>query len=219
MLFKKTKDTKYLQKSADEIEIAVKLRPNHALYYHSLGAVYSNANQYRRSIRNLIKAISLDSNVLDSYNGLGMDYYLLGETEKAAEVWRHAVSKWPTDQFLLYNLAGAYFKAIKPDSAIYYVKISFALDKSDKNRYEIYFLLNKWGGYYIQQKLYDYSISTLKLAIEIEPGRYAAYENLMNYYIMIENNPVIAAYYAKKLNERGRKLDEKVFKFLELYLN
>ncbi len=218
-MYKSTKNTKYLDSAEEQINDAIKLRPNHSLYYQSLGAVYSNHKKYELAIRSLKKAISHDSNVNDSYNGLAMCYYYLGMEKNAIGVWRKAISKWNEDQDIMYNLADVYFKIGNIDSAFYFSNIALKYDNSEKNKYEFYYMFNKWGGYYVQSKQNDKAVEIFQRALNVSPQRSTAYENLMNFYLIIEHKLDSASYYAKKIIEHGGKISDDKKKVFEKFMN
>lgn len=217
-MYKATKNKLYLDSAAEQINYAIKLRPNHALYYQSLGAVYSNNKKYALSVRALKKAIALDSTVNDSYNGLAMCYYYLGKEREAIGVWRKAIGKWNTDQDIMYNLADVYFKTGILDSAYYFSNTALEKDNSEKNKYEFYYMYNKWAGFYVQNKQYDKALEVFGNAIGISPQRATTYENLMNYYLIIEHNLDSAAFYAKKVLAHGKKISDDKMKILQSFI-
>ncbi|MFC2131084.1 glycosyltransferase family 39 protein [Bacteroidota bacterium] len=217
-LFKMTNDKEYLHKAAGEFKKAIELRPHYSLYYRSLAAVYSNSNQHELAIKYITKALELDSAVNDGYNVLGKSYYFLEKKEQAIWALLKALAHSPEDQNIIFNLSGIYFDIMKPDSAIFYAKKSYKLNPDYKNQYEIYTLYNKWGGYYIQKGFNNTGLMILKEAVQLAPNRYAAYENLMNYYLLINQKPDSAAYFALKLIDRGRPISREKMEFLKPYL-
>ncbi|MFH1050875.1 MAG: hypothetical protein V1779_08110 [bacterium] len=217
-LFKKTNNIQYLYKAESYIKTAMSLRPGHASYYRSLAAVYTNMSRHDMALPLLEKSLDLDSNRMDTYNGLGYTYYYLGRFGDEVNILSRALKKWPDNQDIIYNLAVAYFAMYNSDSALSLVRYSFNLDKGEKNLYELYHLMNNWGGTFIQNKYYGQGVSVLRIAAEIEPKRYAAYENLMNYYLLVYNRPDSAAFFAKKLIERGRKIAPNKLEFLKPYM-
>jgi|GEM_PF-664677 len=216
--YKKTYQREDLIKAETFMIAAMNLRPNYAMYHRSLAAVYSYMSKHELALALLEKALALDSNQMDTYNGLGYTYYYLGRFQDEANVLSIALKKWPKNQNIIFNLAVAHFALYNSDSALKMVRYSYNLDHGDKNSYDLYFLMNDWGGTYIQKKYYDQGVGILKYAAQIEPNRYAAYENLMNYYLIIYNRPDSAAYFAKKLIERGRQIEQKKLDFLKPFL-
>jgi tetratricopeptide (TPR) repeat protein len=217
-LYKKTNKPEYLLKAEKFLKAAMELRPNYAMYYRSMAAVYTYMSRHEIALSLLEKALALDSNQMDTYNGLGYTYYYLNRFDDEVKVLTVALKKWPDNQNIIYNLAVAYFALYNSDSALSLVKYSYKLDKSEKNAYELYYLLNEWGGTFIQNKYYEQGVAVLRYAADFEPKRYAAYENLMNYYLIVYNRPDSAAYFAKKLIERGRQIDKEKLEFLKPYM-
>lgn len=217
-LYKKTNQPEYLLKAEKFLKAAMELRPNYAMYYRSMAAVYTYMSKHEIALSLLEKSLALDSNQMDTYNGLGYTYYYLKRFDDEVKVLTAALKKWPENQNIIYNLAVAYFALYNSDSALSLVKYSYKLDKSEKNKYELYYLLNEWGGTFIQNKYYEQGVGVLRYATDFEPKRYAAYENLMNYYLIVYNRPDSAAYFAKKLIERRRPIDKKKLEFLKPYM-
>ncbi len=217
-LFNKTHNKEYLYKAETYIKAAINLRPDYASYYRTLAAVYTSLSRHDMAVVHLEKSFSMDSNNMDTYSGLGYSYYYLGRYEDEVNILSIAMKKWPNNQDIIYNLAVAYFALFNSDSALSLVKYSYSLDRSAKNLYELYHLMNQWGGNFIQNKYYEQGVGVLRVAAEMEPRRFAAYENLMNYYLMVNNKPDSAAYFAKKLIKRGRDISPEKLKFLKPYL-
>ncbi len=213
--YKGLKGQKYKRKATEEVEKAIELRTDKPLYYKTLGAIYSSRKMYDSAIKYIKISLKLDSTLVDSYNGLAFNYYDQKQYKKAIGIWKKAVSIKPDHSDVLYNITCAYLIIGKADSAKIYANKTIEADKSEKNVKSISFLLNEWGGKYIQQGRSEIGADLLKQSIQLYPKSYAPYENLMNYYYMIKPNPDSASYYARKLAKFNRKINPKIIQFIK----
>jgi len=76
-----------LKKAAELYEELVLLDPSNNLYFESLNRIYVQLKNYSASINLLESAISQKPKDVNLYGLLGSTYYLMGNEEKAVEVW------------------------------------------------------------------------------------------------------------------------------------
>lgn len=92
------------------LERALALDPNAAWAWHRLGWVENYCERPREAMRHFERALRLsplDPMNFNNYVGLGSSYELLGEYDKAAEMYRRGLQERPNARWLYRHLAGA----------------------------------------------------------------------------------------------------------------
>ncbi len=97
-----------LPKAEEAINRALKLDPNLAEAYASLGLLYSNRHKGSAAIRELNRAVELQPSYAEAHNWLSWNYQLLGQPVKALESAKKAVNLNPLSPEALSNLSISY---------------------------------------------------------------------------------------------------------------
>ena len=197
-----------------------------ASFHYLLGQIYNNeflltnkAIYAKNASVEFEKAIELRPNYPLYYHSLGAAYMNGYDYNSAIKILNKAVKMGYKNQELFLSMVDLYFNSYKTDNALEIAKKSYAIFPSQKNQFELYSLYIKWASEFLQQKQYDLGAGIFKEAAILAPQEYKAFENLMNYYLMTKENLDSAAFYAKILLERGRKIDSAKLKILSPYLN
>jgi len=105
------------QKALEHFNRAIELDNNHAGVYANLGSLYfeifartKNGEDLAQSMHYLKKAIECDPKLAIAYRGLGAGYKIAGSINAAISVWEQGFKLDPKDDFIVVNLAYAYFE-------------------------------------------------------------------------------------------------------------
>ena len=83
-----------LEEATSMIRRAVEQEPNNGAYLDSLGWAYYKQNKLAEAEEYLRKAVDRQSHDPTILSHLGDVYMKLGQSERAAEIWQHALAEW-----------------------------------------------------------------------------------------------------------------------------
>lgn len=110
-------------------EQVLKLNPDNAVTLYEMAFSYFAKKDHKQSLEIALKGARYKSNVLaDYYVLIGNNYDLLGEADKAIDVYQKGIKLSPQEASLHYNLAVTYFGAKKADKAIKSLKTAISVD-------------------------------------------------------------------------------------------
>lgn len=102
--------------------------PDHVLAMYEMAYSYAGKDDHVRCLEWARKAAEYRSHFLPSvYTMMGNAYDLLGQGDKAIDVYREAIRRIPNDQMLYYNLSVAYFRKKRYADAAAAAKVSVSL--------------------------------------------------------------------------------------------
>jgi eukaryotic-like serine/threonine-protein kinase len=163
-----------------EFKQAIKIDPNYALGYASLGKTYwigfqqfSRGNEWvDQASRNCQKALSLNPELVEGHICLGALFNGTGKYDKAVEEFRRAVQSEPSSEDALRGLADAYTNLSNFAAAESTYKKAIALRPN-------YWAVYSWlGAFYFGQNRYaDATVAFLK-STQLSPNNYLGYFNL-----------------------------------------
>ena len=122
------------------IKLLLEQNPSNAKTLEQYGLLLIQTGNYADAEENLNKAVSLDQS-WSAYNGLGIIANLLGDPEKAENLFRKADSLSPNSPELLNNIGFSLYSAKKLDQAEAYYLQALAIDPNFKKAAYNYALL------------------------------------------------------------------------------
>jgi tetratricopeptide (TPR) repeat protein len=144
-----------------------------------------------------LKALQLDPNNLEAYRGLGRLYTKMGDCDRAQENYRKAMTKYPKDATLWYDLGLCYHRKREfPDSARCFSK---ALE-IDPDNVEY---LKKLGFTYAWMGQYDHGLALLTRSQGAALGHY----NLARVLIQKDQKELARRHLNAALRENGQLQD------------
>lgn len=99
------------QKSLQEFQKAIELKPNYADAYHNAGNVYRELNQKDKALEHYQKAVQLNPNLWQSYQNIAAIYFENKQYDKALEFIQKAIKVNPENINLRVNLGIIYLAA------------------------------------------------------------------------------------------------------------
>ncbi|OGR13255.1 MAG: hypothetical protein A2097_12095 [Desulfobacula sp. GWF2_41_7] len=129
-----------------------------------LGLIYSQRQQYDKAISRLKTALGYKPNNVSVGNNLAVTYYLNGDFNEAARLFRNLTAK-NGDKKIHNNLALAYFQLGQYENALESFK------KGASNEAAAY---NNMGREYLFAKKYNEAIEAFEKAIVLNPKYYAS---------------------------------------------
>jgi tetratricopeptide (TPR) repeat protein len=109
--------------------------PEAALILYNKGVNYSNNKDYVPGIKNYEMAIALDSDYIDAYNNVGLDFYELNALDSAGYYLRISLNRLPSGTGALQNLGLVEEKAGDLQKALDCYKQIIAVDSQDPEGY------------------------------------------------------------------------------------
>ena len=151
---------------------AIKIKPDYAQAYNSLGITYRRLDQYDNDIINYNKAIKLKPDYAEVYNSLGI--VLIEKKEfKLSEVNFNKAIKLKPDYAEVYsNFGFLYLKLEKYNQAIDYCKKAIKLNPHYP---EVYMNL---GAIYLRLKKFEESLISYNETIKLKPDDADAYNDI-----------------------------------------
>ena len=107
-----------LPKAEKAVNLALKIDPNLAEAYASLGLLLSNRHQGTAAIRELKRAVELQPSYAEAHNWLSWNYQLLGEPQKALQSAKTAVNLNPLSPESVSNLSASYLYTGFPQKSL-----------------------------------------------------------------------------------------------------
>ncbi len=201
------------EKAKSELDNAIRIKPDYADAYNSLGIYYYKVGHYEEAIAACNQAIRMNPNDGEAYNNLGIDYYKLGRYEEAEKAYKQAISINPdfaeayNNLGSLYGTEGYYEKLIeackaaikiKPNYAEAYYNLCIGYDRLGRYQESIEACKQmiqikpdyaeaylKLGIIYGKVSCYEDAINSYKQAIKINPNLAEAYNFLSRTYLII----------------------------------
>jgi Flp pilus assembly protein TadD len=99
---------------------------------YQLGRYYQGQNRYEKAIEAYRKALKLDENLAEAYNGLGVVYSRLGKLDEAISEFNTALQKSPEASHIYNNLGYAYYLQGQDDQSISAYKQALTLNPGNK---------------------------------------------------------------------------------------
>ncbi len=96
------------QRSIQEFQTAIALKPNYADAYHNLGNAYREEGQFDKALQSYQKASQLNPNLWQSYQNIAALYFQVKQYDKALENIEHAI-KINSKNLNLYNNLGVIY--------------------------------------------------------------------------------------------------------------
>ncbi|MCK5633185.1 tetratricopeptide repeat protein, partial [bacterium] len=197
-------------------EDVVAKSPNKSKPRINLGNAYFSIRDYGKALIQFEKAVKMDNQAVEAYNGLGLIYEKKGEYESAINYYNKVLEIKPnkaeaySNRGVVYKSMGKYDLALGDQNTSIFLNPDFAL--SYMNRGIVYKSMGK----------YDLALADYRKALAIDPKLAAVYANrgvvykkqgknelaLVNYNKALELNPNIPqVYYNRSIvyNDLGNK--------------
>lgn len=110
-------------------EQVLKLNSDNVSALYEMGFSYFAKKDHKKSLEIALKGARYKSNILpDYYVLIGNNYDLLGEADKAIDVYQKGIKLSPQEVSLHYNLAVTYYGAKKADKAVKSLKTAISVN-------------------------------------------------------------------------------------------
>ncbi len=104
--------------------------------YYTEGYEATKAGNPEKAIKAYLKAIEIDSNFIEAYDNLAVQYRRTGELEKAEFYYKASIRKFPKGEMAYQNIAVVYEKMMAYEKALfYYEKLSKLSPKNPEGFY------------------------------------------------------------------------------------
>ena len=142
--------------------------------YYTLGAIYSNDSQFKKSIENNDISLKYTKNPLQILNALhsnSINYYKMNQYQKAIEILNNCIKLSKENnlkrvEINSYMTLGNIYSHLKSNQkAIEYYKTSNKIAESIKDNYTVYLTHLNIGYAYKESKKFDLAINSYKKAI------------------------------------------------------
>ena len=124
------KERKNFERANAFFEAALKSDPTNARYLTEFASAQLYLGNPRKSLESLEKALAINPHYNEAAVNLAVNYYLLGEYEKAGKMFRALVKKNPNDGAVRFNLAILLLKTGKFDEGLH--EYEFRLSEEQK---------------------------------------------------------------------------------------
>ena len=161
------------------------------VFYSSLTIMQNN--YWKEPIAFYNKTLEYAPDSFRVHNDLGIEYYELGEKEKAARSYERAIELDPKPARAHNNLGVVYKNLGRLDEALAAFEKAVALDPGLAEAY------NNLGVAYDEKGKKDKAVAAYKKAIELDPNPAEAYSNLGNIYASRKQYQEAIVYYEKAL--------------------
>ena len=155
---------------------AIKIDPNDARAYNSMGNVYGTTGNYDKAINYFNQAIKINKNYDSAYIGLGGVYYLMGDYDQAITYITKAILLNPNNKTNFQNRGNVYLQKKDYDNAILDYNQVIQIDPNDIDAY------NYRGNAYFLKGNYDQAIINFSQAIQLDPTKFTSYYNRATMY-------------------------------------
>ncbi|MFO8019021.1 MAG: tetratricopeptide repeat protein [Promethearchaeia archaeon] len=150
-------------KTAKELlKKVVENKPRHGLAWYKLGLAYFKSNNYKRGIDVLTEALQFIKKPY-LYNLLGLLNLYEINIQDAIDSFKEAIKLEPDNSSFWINLADAYFRVNKLNSAKMCLKEALAVANND---YHLIIVWTNFANYYEKSNQLDYSLYCLERAKE-----------------------------------------------------
>lgn len=153
-------------------ELAIHIKPDHALAYNNLGAAYFNLGRYEEAAKALKKAIALKPDFFEAYYNIGLVNSKLNRYGQALEAFEEAIRIKPDYALAYRNLGDAYFNLGQWQDAVAAHNETIRIRPDDADAH------TSLGVAYYQLGRYQEAVESLRKAIQIKSDYAAPYINL-----------------------------------------
>jgi tetratricopeptide (TPR) repeat protein len=119
-----------MDKTLKYYDLAIKEKPDIALFYYARGEIYKRMKKYNLSVQDYNKSISIDSLFYLSYIALGQQYSETSEGEKAIEVLNTAIQIDTNISTAYLEISEVYFSLSDFHKCKYYSEIAWNKDST-----------------------------------------------------------------------------------------
>jgi len=172
------------EKTINTLKKAVEIEPDNIDMQRTLGVAYYQAHQFENAIdifQQVAEKTQSDTAQTEIYaeaiQRIAFSYDQLGESEKAIDAYKKALSVFPDNTDLIYNLGRLYYMQENYEKAIENFK-----KIADKNPND-YDAVYNTAMSYLRAEKNEEAIPFFKKAIEIKPDSYDAWNNLGVVYV------------------------------------
>jgi serine/threonine-protein kinase len=167
---------------------AVKIDPQFALGFASLGEAYRLKNQVdpqhqwvEQSLANLNHAVEVDDRLASPFVSLGRLHTSLGKHDLALQEFQKALAVNPRDADAIMGMASAYEHMGRLQDAEANFKKAIALRPDYWDGY------NSLGFFYFRQQRFPEAIAQFRRVLELTPDNATAYSNLAAVYLSLSD--------------------------------
>jgi len=156
--------------AAEQYRLVVSIDPDNATARSNLGGALTLAAEFEEARQVLEESVALQP-IAETYSGLGVIHYYLGDFDKAVENLRQAVELTPSDSLIWLNLADSLHFAGRPDEATDAYETARSLsakrleiDSSDG----VALTILAWAEYMLGDS--DRALALIDRSLHIDPG-------------------------------------------------
>ena len=214
------------QDALGEFTLAQKVDPERADTYKAVGKVYMQMDSLDIAIESYLKAISMDSSLVEAYADMGIGLSNKQRYDEAIPHLKKAVELSPTNISIIKALASSQWMAGDTDGAVISAEAALEVNPDDPK------VLSLVGGIFTDIKNYDKAVEHLERAVEMDPESSDTVFNLANAYLgqgsldkaaelfvrSLEANPDDhqALYQLGSIYDQSKKFDEAIDVFLKV---
>lgn len=210
-----------LQEAIDEYNVILKLNPNHALTYNSLGYLYAQIGDFQKAIEYLKKYVFIASDQANPHDSIGEIYLMVGRYRDALKHFQSAIAVKPNITaepnnlgcMIYLHMAKAYRHIVKLKEARLYLNKAREISTGDWHQQAIRL---QEGYIFLVQKKFPQALETFKKIYDeaeccnadFEIPLALVYQNLdqpQNIRLMIEKTKKA---FAKTLTKNGTNVSE-----------
>ena len=169
-----------LDEAISYLEYSLKNTPLAEAYYN-LGTLYLQKNQLEKARANLLRAVEMRSDYLDSLNNLGLLAAREGQPEEAARYFQEAIRRRPDYTLAVLNLVKLYRRQGRLDEAQKVLEQALKVKADDADLYD------SLGTVFAQANDLPKAEKYLQRALEIRPEFPEARNNLGLIYTILGN--------------------------------
>jgi len=201
-----------LTEAKDQLEIALRLKPDLAQIYNNLGVISDQSGRIDEAINDYIQALRFASNLVDTHYNLAVDLHRMGRLAEAIDQYGEVVKANPDDFMAQCGLGTALAEQGHLAEALARFKeIVRIFPESAEAHYNL-------GTAFIQLGRFTEALNEYKVAIQINPEYAEAHYNLGNTLVQLGRLPEAIGQYeltlrfkpdyadARKNLERAQKI-------------
>lgn len=176
-----------------QTQIPPQAKNGDALLLQKAGFDFLHSEKYDEAIGKFNQAVKLDSNLYESYYGLGKAYFYQRKFKESEDSYRKALELNPKHGASIDGIGAIYHLSRKYDIAIGYFKKAIEADPKYGGAYD------NLGFAYFYKKDYDNAIKYFDKSIEIDPNFSDSYLGRGKVYVEIVKNDKAVADFTKAL--------------------
>ncbi|MCB0396065.1 MAG: tetratricopeptide repeat protein [Flavobacteriales bacterium] len=177
----------------EDLNKQIRSDPNNAALYHQRAKQQMDKGFYESAIKDLERAVKLDSTVADYHFTSGEAYFRVNQTRQSRDAFEKCVKLNPQHVEALLKLAELYLYVNGNKKSIEYLDQALQVDKHLAKAYMMKGLNFKEMGDTVK------ALSSFQTAVEQDPEYYDAYMQL-GLLSAAQNDPLAVAYYDNALN-------------------